>query len=94
LEPSKGAHFLDKDYYAKVFNAIDLRSMEEKLRFGYYINLNLFFKDFKKIIRNCKLYNGLNHLISENCFNLEFLIQKLKKKEKLLKRKSKKILES
>jgi len=81
LEPSKGTYYFDKQYFSKVFNAIDIRTMEEKFRFGYYNNFFSFWKDLKKILKNCKLYNGVNNLISENCSSMEFLIEKLKKKK-------------
>lgn len=80
LEPTKKVNLFDKNYFKKVFNAKDLRTIEEKLRFNHYKSWSLFLKDLEKIIKNCNLYNGLKHLTSDGTKNFEIFLEKLKRK--------------
>jgi len=80
LEPCKTDYFFDKYYFNKVFNGLDLRTIEERLRSDYYNSWDLFIDDVHKMNKNCNLYNGLKHLSSENCSSLDSLLKKLEKK--------------
>jgi hypothetical protein len=62
--------------------------MEEKLRFGDYNYLSLFFREFEQILKNFRLYNGFNNLVEENCKRIETLIQKLKKRKNKRKKRN------
>lgn len=46
------------DYYDHIKYPMDLKSMGERIRRGYYINRRLFMADMGRIFSNCRLYNS------------------------------------
>ncbi|XP_065334076.1 histone acetyltransferase KAT2A isoform X2 [Cloeon dipterum] len=46
------------DYYDHIKYPMDLKSMEGKLKVGYYVNKRLFIADMNRIFTNCRLYNS------------------------------------
>jgi len=46
------------DYYQVIKDPMDLSTMEARLRRqGYYITLDIFVADFRRIVENCRIYN-------------------------------------
>jgi histone acetyltransferase len=63
------------DYFKTIFYAVDLRTIEERLRLKtYYINNQFFQKDISHMIQNGIIYNGKSHSISEICCQIVNLI--------------------
>jgi histone acetyltransferase len=75
LEPNREDIFFDKNIFKKIYNGMDLRTIEEKIRFEFYISWDLFLKDFRRIVGNFQLYNGEKHIISENLGNLQLFLK-------------------
>lgn len=46
------------DYYEVIKYPMDLRTMSERLKRGYYVNRRLFMADMARIFSNCRLYNA------------------------------------
>ena len=64
------------DYFKTIFYAVDLRTIEERLRLKiYYINNQIFQEDISYMIQNCIIYNGKLHSISESCYHIVKLIE-------------------
>ena len=65
------------DYFKTIFHAIDLRTIEERLRTkNYYYNVLSLNVDIYQIIKNCIFYNGKFHFITEKCNFIENIICK------------------
>ncbi|XP_017850507.1 histone acetyltransferase KAT2A-like [Drosophila busckii] len=47
-------------YYEYIQYPMDLQTMEQRLKRGYYISSDLFIADMKRIFSNCHLYNDPN----------------------------------
>jgi histone acetyltransferase len=64
------------DYFKTIFYAVDLRTIEERLRLKiYYINNQFFQEDISHMVQNCIVYNGKSHSISESCCHILKLIE-------------------
>ena len=50
---------------------MDLSTMAEKLKAGRYREFEQFEQDFRLIVRNCELFNGINEPISKCARDLE-----------------------
>ena len=46
------------DYYDHIKYPMDLRTMVDRLKNGYYVHQRLFIADFNRVISNCKSYNN------------------------------------
>jgi len=46
------------DYYEHIKYPMDLRTMVERLKSGYYVHPRLFLADFNRVISNCRSYNN------------------------------------
>lgn len=44
-------------YYAVIKEPMDLKTMDHRLEHGFYKSLDMFVKDFDRIISNCKMFN-------------------------------------
>lgn len=56
---SKPVNALDvPDYYDVIKYPMDLRTMGERLKRGYYVTRRLFMADMARIFSNCRLYNS------------------------------------
>mmetsp|Transcript_30523 Transcript_30523/g.61522 ORF Transcript_30523/g.61522 Transcript_30523/m.61522 type:complete len:380 (-) Transcript_30523:4931-6070(-) len=72
LEPVNISFTGAKDYFQKVSNATDLRSVEEKIRFEkFFYGYEIFFSIIKKMVKNCQNYNNIYHSISQTSYQLE-----------------------
>mmetsp|Transcript_26631 Transcript_26631/g.54259 ORF Transcript_26631/g.54259 Transcript_26631/m.54259 type:complete len:304 (-) Transcript_26631:1587-2498(-) len=72
LEPVDTKMTGARDYFTSISNAVDLRSLEEKIRNNHYcFSPEIFYLNIKTVVKNCRSYNGTYHLISENSFQME-----------------------
>jgi histone acetyltransferase len=79
LEPVNSKKTGAKDYFKTVFYAIDLRTVEERLKEKkYYISKSLLYSDCLTMIQNCFFYNGKNHSISKKCYQIKKLFHYFK----------------
>lgn len=46
------------DYYELIKFPMDLKTMDERLKRGYYVSRRLFMADMARIFSNCRLYNS------------------------------------
>ena len=46
------------DYYDHIKYPMDLKTMVERLKNGYYCHPRLFISDFNRVISNCRSYNN------------------------------------
>jgi histone acetyltransferase len=75
LEPVDSKKSGARDYFKIIFHAVDLRTIEERLRIkSYYLNFLNFQKDILQLIQNCVLYNGKFHFITEDCLNIQKIL--------------------
>ncbi|KAK3989634.1 Bromodomain-containing factor 1 [Cladorrhinum sp. PSN332] len=74
-------------YYKIVKKPMDLSLMTQKLHAGDYATLKDFDRDFDLIIKNCKLFNGEDHIVYEQARRLQQLYrtEMLRKEEWLAK---------
>ena len=75
LEPNREGIFFDKNIFKKIYNGMDLRTLEEKIRSEFYNSWDIFLKDFRRIVGNFRLYHGDKHIISENLNNLQLFLK-------------------
>lgn len=76
LEPVNTRNSGAFDYFKTIFYAVDLRTIEERLRLKTYYIANQFFQeDISHMIQNCIVYNGKSHSISESCCHIVKLIE-------------------
>ncbi|XP_043206117.1 serine/arginine repetitive matrix protein 2-like [Amphibalanus amphitrite] len=59
------------NYYAVIRRPMDLNKLESRLDAGVYQTREAFEADFKLIVDNCKLYNGLENEYTEMVVNIE-----------------------
>lgn len=72
LEPVNPKETGAIDYYDVIKNPIDLGTIKKKLEAGwFYVTKELFRSDLKRMVENCKTYNGKNHFITEYAIALE-----------------------
>nr|UXY87823.1 HAT [Cryptomonas curvata] len=75
LEPVDTKKSGAQDYFKIIFHAIDLRTIEERLRIKtYYFDFLTFKKDILQMTQNSILYNGKSHFISVNCANIQKIL--------------------
>ncbi|KAI0567085.1 histone acetyltransferase GCN5 [Gracilaria domingensis] len=62
------------DYYDVIKNPMDLSTMQQRLDDGwFYVTKEIFIADFKRMVTNCKTYNGKGHYVTEMAVQLEKL---------------------
>nr|UXY87330.1 HAT [Cryptomonas sp.] len=72
LEPVNSRKYNAKNYFNTVFNAIDLRTIEERLKVRNYYNTKQFLiENLRTMVKNCIFYNGKRHVLFENCYKME-----------------------
>nr|WEU54103.1 GCN5 [Neoporphyra haitanensis] len=59
------------DYYTVIKDPIDLSSIQERLNEGWYVTKNIFLADLKRMVENCRTYNGKAHYVTEMAGQLE-----------------------
>lgn len=65
------------DYYEVIKNPMDLSRMQERLDDGwFYVCKEIFIADFRRMVENCKTYNGKNHYVTELAVQLEKVFMK------------------
>lgn len=60
-------------YHKIIKKPMDLGTMDQKLKAGEYLNLKEFDKDFELIVKNCKTFNGEDHIITHAAHKLHDL---------------------
>ncbi|KAL1854455.1 hypothetical protein VTK73DRAFT_8744 [Phialemonium thermophilum] len=63
-------------YHKTVKRPMDLQTMGEKLHTGQYGSAKDFEKDFYQIIKNCRLFNGDDHIVTHKALELEDLFKR------------------
>jgi bromodomain-containing factor 1 len=63
------------NYHKVVKKPMDLQTMTEKLHTGQYSNQKDFEKDFLQIVKNCRLFNGEDHVVTLKALELENLFK-------------------
>jgi histone acetyltransferase len=72
LEPVNTKDTGAVDYYTVIKNPMDLRTMQERLDKGwFYVTKEIFKADLKRMVENCKTYNGKSHYVTELAVQLE-----------------------
>lgn len=72
LEPVNVKETGAVDYYNVIKNPMDLKTMQERLDKGwFYVTKEIFKADLKRMVENCKLYNGKSHYVTELAVQLE-----------------------
>lgn len=72
LEPVNTKDTGAVDYYTVIKNPMDLRTMQERLDKGwFYVTKEIFRADLKRMVENCKTYNGKSHYVTELAVQLE-----------------------
>jgi len=61
------------DYHKVIKRPMDLQTMSNKLSSGEYQSLKEFEKDFDLIIKNCKTFNGEDHIVYAQALRLQDL---------------------
>ncbi len=60
------------DYYEVIKNPIDLGTIKKKLEEKwFYVTRDIFIADLKRMVENCKTYNGKAHYVTELAITLE-----------------------
>ncbi|KAM7208182.1 Bromodomain-containing factor 1 [Naviculisporaceae sp. PSN 640] len=60
-------------YHKIIKKPMDLGTMDQKLKAGEYLSLKEFDKDFDLIVKNCKTFNGEDHVITHVAYKLQDL---------------------
>lgn len=60
-------------YHKIIKKPMDLGTMDQKLKAGEYLNLKEFDKDFELIVKNCRTFNGEDHIITLSALKLQDL---------------------
>ncbi|XP_037070291.1 bromodomain-containing protein 4-like [Pollicipes pollicipes] len=68
------------NYYAVIRRPMDLNKLESRLDAGVYVSRQQFEADFKLIVDNCKLYNGLENEYTGMVVNIEGAFHKAVRK--------------
>lgn len=72
LEPVNAEETGAIDYYEVIKNPMDLSTMQKHLDEGwFYVTREIFIADFKRMVNNCKTYNGKGHYVTEFAMQLE-----------------------
>lgn len=60
------------DYYDVIKNPMDLQTMQKRLDEGwFYVTKEIFIADMKRMVENCKTYNGKGHFVTDMAIQLE-----------------------
>lgn len=60
------------DYYDVIKNPIDLSTIQKRLDSGvFYVTSEIFKADLKRMVENCKTYNGKTHYVTELALQME-----------------------
>lgn len=72
LEPVNAQETGAIDYYEVIKNPMDLSTMQKRLDQGYfYITKEIFIADLRRMVDNCKTYNGKGHYVTDMACQLE-----------------------
>lgn len=72
LEPVNAQETGAIDYYEVIKNPMDLQTMQNRLDEGwFYVTKEIFIADLKRMVENCKMYNGKGHYVTELAVQLE-----------------------
>lgn len=72
LEPVNAEETGAIDYYEVIKNPIDLSTIQSRLDDGwFYVTKEIFIADLKRMVDNCKTYNGKGHYVTEMAIQLE-----------------------
>lgn len=72
LEPVNTQETGAIDYYEVIKNPMDLQTMQNRLDDGwFYVTKEIFIADLKRMVNNCKRYNGKGHYVTELAIQLE-----------------------
>jgi histone acetyltransferase len=72
LEPVDAKETGAIDYYDVIKNPMDLSTVQKRLDSGwFYVTKEIFVADLKRMVENCRTYNGKNHQISDLATTLE-----------------------
>ncbi|KAK3396875.1 hypothetical protein B0T20DRAFT_355967 [Sordaria brevicollis] len=63
-------------YHKIIKKPMDLSTMQSKLNAGDYANAKEFERDFDLIIKNCRLFNGEQHIVYEQALRLQNLYRR------------------
>ena len=68
---------LDIPHYPDIIKQpMDLRTMEEKLKFGKYASIDQYVSDFDQMVENSVIFNGPRHGITKDGFVLKACLKK------------------
>ncbi|KAM7213932.1 Bromodomain-containing factor 1 [Rhypophila decipiens] len=73
LEPVDPVALNIPSYHKIIKKPMDLLTMDRKMKAGEYLNLKDFDKDFEQIIKNCRTFNGEDHIITQSALRLQDL---------------------
>lgn len=72
LEPVNTEETGAIDYYDVIKNPIDLSTIQKRLDSGwFYVTKEIFVADLRRMVENCKTYNGKSHCVTELAVQLE-----------------------
>lgn len=72
LEPVNAQETGAIDYYEVIKNPMDLSTMQERLEDGwFYVTKEIFIADLRRMVENCKTYNGKGHYVTDLAIQLE-----------------------
>ncbi|OSX69710.1 hypothetical protein BU14_1250s0003 [Porphyra umbilicalis] len=72
LEPVNPQETGAVDYYDVIKDPIDLSAIQQKLDDGwFYVTKEIFLADLKRMVDNCRAYNGKTHYVTELACQLE-----------------------
>lgn len=72
LEPVNAKETGAIDYYDVIKNPMDLSTMQKRLDDGwFYVTKEIFIADLKRMVENCKTYNGKGHYVTDLALTLE-----------------------
>lgn len=79
LEPVNAQTTGAFDYYDVIKNPMDLSTMQKRLDDGrFYVTKDIFIADLRRMVENCKTYNGKGHYVTEMANQLEkFFMNKI-----------------
>lgn len=74
LEPVNAETTGAFDYYDVIKNPMDLSTMQKRLDDGhFYVTKDIFIADLRRMVENCKTYNGKGHYVTDLANQLEKL---------------------
>lgn len=72
LEPVNAKTTGAYDYYEVIKNPMDLQTIQDRLNDGYfYVTKEIFIADLRRMVENCKTYNGKGHYVTDMAIQLE-----------------------